>query len=280
MATVIGFGGKGSRRGSRSGRPATKSREQSLAEIFSLNVIPRLLVAHSNAAAPIASAFLPEDHGAESLALIALNEAAHVLLDRVESIMARGLAAEEVFVDLLAPAARWMGREWEEDRLDFIEVSMGLWRLQEVLRHIAVNTSRTGSGADRRRALFAPMPGDQHSFGAAMVQECFTIAGWDADLMLEASAPQIIETVAGQAFDLLGLTLSCDCRAERIAGLIRGVRTVSANPEIRVMIGGPMLRDQPNLMTFVGADGTAETATQAVKVAARLVNVASMAATA
>jgi methanogenic corrinoid protein MtbC1 len=182
-----------------------------------------------------------------------------------------------VFVDLLAPVARWMGEEWKEDRLSFIEVSMGLWRLQEVLRHISAGTSRDPGG--QGTALFAAMPGDQHSFGTAMVHECFVIAGWDAELILEATRQQLVEAVATSRIDLIGLTISSDCPVERIASLIRAVRSVSMNPNLCVMIGGRLPMENPNLVALAGADATAATAPAAVKLANRIVGANQMSAT-
>lgn len=279
MATVVGFGG---RRRKRRQPPSSQqgSAGSRVGEILSLGVIPRLLIAHASpAAAPASHHPLICEHDVERLVPVAINEPAHVLLEQVESIMRRGVVVEEIFVDLLAPVARLVGHEWEEDRLDFVQVSMALWRLQEVLRQIAANSTRADD-AGERSALFAPMPGDQHSFGTAMVHECFTLAGWDADLLVDASLQRIIETVAEQRYDLLGLTLSCDCNNDRLASLIRAVRSVSKNPHICVMIGGRLPAEQPNLVALSGADATAASAPAAVKAADRLVSMLRMAATA
>jgi methanogenic corrinoid protein MtbC1 len=239
-----------------------------------------MLVAHGNSPAQLNSRHdLIEAEDITSLAPIAIEEAAHVLLERVETIMQRGVSVEEIFVSLLAPVARHLGQEWEEDRLDFLQVSMALWRLQEVLRQVSANTTQ-GSLDQPRSALFAPMPGEQHSFGTAMVHECFTLAGWDADLLLEASLQRLIEMVAEHHYDLLGLTLSCDCNNERLASLIRAVRSVSKNSNICVMIGGRVPSEHPEMVALSGADGTAESAPAAVDAAERMVGLLRLAATA
>lgn len=272
MATVFGFGGTPEFQPAGAGRRRQSSTKKNLGEILSLGVIPRMLIAQAE---PIDEAVpgqpLIDRTDVEQLAPVALHEAAHILLDRVEAIMYRGASAEEVFVDLLAPIARWLGREWEEDRLNFVEVSMGLWRLQEVLRQIAASAPRADQGDGRKSALFAPMPGEQHSFGTAMLQECFTIAGWDAEMAIDASAQSLVQTVAERSFDLFGLTLSCDCPSNRLAGLIRTIRSVSRNPDLCIMIGGRATIEQPSLVALSGANATATSAPAAVKTATRLV---------
>lgn len=281
MATIIGFGGRRARNTAPERAGFSTRTTEKLGQILSLGVIPRLLMSQAK---PVAD---EPDEGAlvrpadvEQLAPIAVHEAAHVLLERVEAIMRRGVAAEEIFVDLLAPVARLVGREWEEDRLDFVQVSMALWRLQEVLRQVAANTTRAEETGAPRSALFAPMPGDQHSFGATMVHECFTIAGWDAELIVEASQPQLVEAVAERRYDLLGLTLTNDCSSDRLSALIRAVRSVSRNPHLCIMLGGRVPTDEPHLIALTGADATAATAPAAIKTAERLVGMMRMAATA
>jgi methanogenic corrinoid protein MtbC1 len=292
MATIIGFGGKRSRGAPDRGSPDRGSpdeawigqrparRRRTIGEVLTLGVIPRLLLSQDRPPAePAIGDPLISAQDIAQLAPIALNEPAPTLLDRVEAVMRRGVSAQEVFVDLLAPIARWMGEQWEEDRVDFVTVTMGLWRLQEVLRLVAGNTARADDPG-RRAALFAPMPGDDHSFGAVMVQECFDIAGWDTRLLVQPSQKALIDAVAARHFDLLGLTISCDCKVDRLLSLVHGLRSVSANPNLCIMIGGRVPAENPGLVALVGADGTASTAPEAVALADRLVHVTRMAATA
>jgi methanogenic corrinoid protein MtbC1 len=210
----------------------------------------------------------------ERVAELAVSLEAHRLLEVAESFLERGVPVESLFVDLLAPAARHLGRRWEDDRLDFVDVTMGLWRLQEVLRDIAARAPRFDSGLMRGAALFSPMPGDQHSFGAAMMHECFALAGWDAEMQGETTDGELLNLVGGRAFDLLGLTLSLDAHIERAPALIRAVRSVSMNPRICIMIGGSVCNADPTIAMLAGADGTAADAPGAVAAAERLVRAA------
>jgi len=209
-----------------------------------------------------------------AFAPLAIALEAHELLAEVEGYLAQGLSAERIFIELLAPAARHLGSEWTADRIDFLDVTMGLWRLQEVLREVA---ARAGPGAPPsadRRSLFSPFPGDQHSFGAAMIDECFTRAGWSSDLLTEPTRALLLARVAATDYDLVGLTVSCDCHIGQVSSLIVAVRNVSKNPNVRLLLGGRVLIEDPNLAHRSGADGTAATAVEALDLADRLLTVA------
>lgn len=205
-----------------------------------------------------------------AFAPLAVSLEAYELLAEVDTYLVRGFSTERVFVELLAPAARYLGAEWTADRLDFLDVTMALWRLQEVLREVAARSGRNIVPSLSRRVLFSPFPGDQHSFGAAMIDECFTRAGWNSDLLIEPTRPSLLARVAGAHYDIIGLTVSCDCHIAPLSSLIVAVRNVSRNPHLQVMLGGRVLIEDPDLAQRAGADGTAATAIDALALAERL----------
>jgi len=268
--------------GAHLGRGRFRSPEEALGRLIESEVIPRLLVAHSDplpAASHVAVTISSAE--VERFAPLVLASGAHEVLDIVEAYLRRGVSIEALFVELLAPAARWLGEGWEEDRLDFIDVTMGLWRLQEVLREIAASTPRNlDPGRPVRTALFAPMPGDQHSFGTAMVEQCFARAGWETELFVDQSRRKLLALIAAREFDLIGLTVSKDCLIDRLPSFVTTLRSVSKNPQVRVIIGGGVLTRNPGLLAFAGADATARTAITAVTTAETLFETAPCAVTA
>ncbi|WOE74533.1 cobalamin B12-binding domain-containing protein [Alterisphingorhabdus coralli] len=208
----------------------------------------------------------------EYFVLLALEGDARKLLDFVDSCLSTGSSVETIYVDLLAPAARRLGDYWDEDSVDFVDVTMGLWRVQEILRELTLHLPpKFEEGHGQRSALFSTMPGEQHSLGTLMVAECFQRAGWDADVLMEPTRSELTGKFANRYYDLIGLTVSLDCPTDAITNLIKAIRAVSTNPEIKVLLGGRVINDQPELVQLCGADGTADDAPSAVKVAEELV---------
>ena len=74
-----------------------------------------------------------------------------------------------------------------------------------------------------------------------------------------------------ESVDLVGLTLSRDCPSSAIVTLIRSMRAESANPHLKVLIGGRMVNSNPAIVAEVGADGTGADARAALDAAERLV---------
>ena len=245
-----------------------------LADIVEHHMIPRLMLAHSREK----TSPLVEDLGplspkfADEFAINLLDWDADRALREVEGLVKHGYGIQAIFLDLLAPAARKLGALWEEDRCDFVEVTMGLWRLQEVMREIAsrappIERSLRGPA----RALFSPMPGDQHGFGALMIDEVFARAGWESEALIDPQRRELLTVISQKSFDLVGLTITSDSPSSALQSLIRAIRTVSANPAARVMIGGRMVNANPEIAEEVGADGTAKDAFEALGVAERMI---------
>jgi len=246
--------------------------------IIESEIIPRLLMAHSGSDRPAKAKrsrpINPDD--ASRFAMLPLRLEAASLLEEVDAFIADGASVETICLDLLAPAARRLGEMWDNDECDFIDVTMGLWRLQEVMREIAARSpADLGGLAMPRSALFSPMPGDHHNFGTLMIEEVFSRGGWQSEALVKPERRELLDRLARQPFDLVGLTLARDCPSAALGNLIKAVRNVSANPNIIVLVGGRMINENPDIAVEVGADGTGSDALAALELADSLVKVSS-----
>lgn len=238
-------------------------------------IIPRLLLAHRGSDRAKDNVTSPIDIGtAERFAVAALRQEAYGLLVEVDALLARGHSVEAVFLEILAPAAHHLGNLWDADACDFVDVTMALWRLQEIVHELA---ARTPGAAERRsgerRALFAPLPGEQHGFGSLMVEEFFRRAGWTTASEPGASEADLNALVASRWFEIVGLTVSVAENVTRLPGVIAGLRAASRNPRLGVLVGGRVFIDHPDWANGCGADATALDARQAVLVAESLLDV-------
>ncbi len=242
--------------------------------IIESEIIPRLLMAHSGSETRIRPRLMrgitPDE--ASRFALLPLRLEAASLLEEVDAFIAKGASVETICLDLLAPAARKLGEMWEQDECDFLDVTMGLWRLQEVMREVAARAPVDFAGlALPYSALLSPMPGDHHNFGTLMLEEVFARGGWRSEALVKPERRELLDRLARQPFDLVGLTLARDCPSAALGNLIKAVRNVSANPHIIVLVGGRMINETPGIAEEVGADGTASDALAGLELANALV---------
>lgn len=225
-------------------------------------IIPRLMLAHRNPheclTQPVLTAAKvgPEDVTTFSRLVLAPDES--LARSCIELMRTRGISIEAIYVDLLAPVARHLGELWEQDLCDFTDVTMGLGRLQQILRELSGGLAEGGvQFHNGRRILLLPCPGEQHTFGLVMVGEFFRRAGWDvsggpAEVRLDAAS-----LVQGERFDVVGLSLAGDTHLVELGQCIRAVRQRSLNPDLVILVGGPAFLTHPEYLDQVQADAVA-----------------------
>lgn len=248
----------------------------SLARTIESEIIPRLMLAHRSMPDGLPRLLVddatigPADV-AEFSKLVLTTEIS-VVVAAVESLRERGIRAEALCLDLLAPTARHLGELWEADLCDFIEVTVGLGRLQQVLRELVPSLYEgVESGPSGHRILLAPAPGEQHSLGLLIVREFFRVAGWEVhggSTLVESEAKAMLHR---EWFDAAGLSVGSDCRLDDVAAFIRSIRAASRNQGIGILVGGPIFIKHPDYVDRVGADATAVDAPQAVARAEALI---------
>ena len=241
------------------------------------DIIPRLMMAHvvDGSMRPIEELSEIDSQDTQRFVTLPLKLEAPSLLEEVDRFLDQGVRVEDVFLDLLAPAARHLGEMWNNDECDFVDVTMGLWRLQEVMREISLRSPPSVSPReDTRSALFCPIPGDVHSFGAQMIEELFARAGWQSEVLLRPERRELLDHLARRPFDVIGLTVSRDSPVSALSSLIKAIRSVAINPHLSVLVGGHMINENPALVAEIGADGTGVDARAALKTAERLIDAA------
>lgn len=111
-----------------------------LARTIEAEIIPRLMLAHGGADPSAAQVTCemraPSSPEVVEFANLVLAQDARVARTWVEAVRARGASPETIFLELLAPAARRLGELWEADLCDFTQVTLGLWRIQQVVHEL------------------------------------------------------------------------------------------------------------------------------------------------
>jgi methanogenic corrinoid protein MtbC1 len=184
----------------------------------------------------------------------------------VEAVRNAGASLEVICLQLLAPAARELGLLWEEDECDFMQVTVGLCRLHQLLRELSPEF-RVDEAEPKmdRRILLAPLPGEQHTFGSTLVAQFLRRAGWEVWHEFPAKDTDILEVLRENWFAVVGLSISNDTRLDDVAKIITRIRCISRNRSVGILVGGPLLVAKPEVAALVGADATACDGKQAVE---------------
>jgi methanogenic corrinoid protein MtbC1 len=239
-----------------------------LGEAIQSEILPHLLTAHrefpENPAEPVSGTFnLAEIAAFVDLVVADDMEQVRAVADRV--IVQSG-GRDALINDLLGPAARLLGVMWERDTCDFMSVTLGVYRLDQIMRETALAGQMEPLGhAYENRILLLPAPGEQHSFGLGMVSDAFREGGWCVRSGPAVSRAQLARLVKDEWFDVIGLSVTTDRWLKGLPSCIRAVRKASCNPGVFIMVGGHAIISHSERTRFLGADAAAADARDALQ---------------
>ena len=250
-----------------------------LSKTIEAEIIPRLVMAHGHPPLPpSAPGVAPGEIDIPSFAELVLGKESGRAADVIQIYRERGVSLERVYLELLVPTARHLRHLWMNDEWGFAEITLGLWRLQQLLRDFSpAFCSDALAKSVGLRALLTPSPGEQHDighmmFGLVLAGEFFRRDGWDTWIEPDVANVAFIETIRTQWFDVVEFFASGDKKLDDLASTIRQVRRHSSNPDIGVMVCGPAFTERPELVLLVGGDAVVSDFSHEVLQARNVVN--------
>ncbi len=249
--------------------------DETLGDVIAGEVLPRLMLRHRNGssrkgrwstdpAAALSSKL------ADFADLVVRHET-DVAEAYVKYLLRRGLDLQTVLLQLLAPTARRLGQLWEADAIDFVDVTIGMSRLQTLIHRLTLPLAPPADRPDRR-LLLVPAPGEQHTFGLVMTSELFRREGWRVHGTASMEPRELTSLISSEWFDIIGFSLSCERLLEPLSSFIQVARRTSKNKSVRVMVGGGVFAQDAARLACVGADLIALDAREALVLAEKALN--------
>ena len=249
--------------------------QSSILSIIESEIIPRLLKAervdtsHLSLVPP--SRLMPSQTEIETFVELCISQDPDAAQAFVNRMLAEGLNTDHIFLELITPAARFLGTQWETDRMDFSQVTHGLVRLHAIAHEIgfAYQDGPLIRG-DVKRAMIASAPGSEHILGPTIVAEFFRKEGWQVVVEISPSANELVQAVSNEWFDTVGLSVSIEKQLTDLAMLVAKIKRFSRNPRVAVLLGGPIFTIRDLRAEDFGAGGICTNAKDAVSLAMSL----------
>ena len=197
---------------------------------------------------------------------------AHACLLSLEAALAQiehwrqsGHGLEDIYIHGLAPSARLLGHWWRCDIADFAQVTIGSSNLQRVLHRLSPEFCAPGADQPKGLSLLlATEPQSQHTMGAFMLAEFFRRHGWTVQLLSPHEGDDVLTCLRRDWYDAVALSVSSDRQLQSLALCLPRLRDVAPNPQLHVMVGGPMVLQAPEALQALGVDLAAADARQTV----------------
>ena len=197
---------------------------------------------------------------------------AHACLQSLEAALLQiehwrqgGQGLEDIYIHGLAPSARLLGHWWRCDIADFAQVTIGSSNLQRVLHRLSPEFCAPGADQPKGLSLLlATEPQSQHTMGAFMLAEFFRRRGWAVQMLTPHDGEDVLTHLRRDWFDAVALSISSERQLQSLARWLPGLRAASPNPQLHVLVGGPLALNDPQRLQAMGIEVSAGNARETV----------------
>lgn len=240
--------------------PQALDRRERVARLFSVladHIVPHLVQYHARS--PAVATMKPTEAEFEEFFGHLLEDHESGFVEAIRRMIGRGVSVESIYLDLLVPSAVRMGQRWVDDCSDFVAVTVAVGRLQALLRQFSSDfCSEADKSPAGRRILLAQPDDETHMFGLSVVAEFFRRDGWDVVGGVAGTGIDPVQRVRSEWFDAAGISVGSELKLPWLRERIEAMRQYSANPDLVIMVGGPLFSADPSRVQWVGADLTSD----------------------
>lgn len=171
-----------------------------------------------------------------------------------EELLRAGLTLHELYVDVLEAALREVGRRWEQNLISVAREHLATAVVQGVMPQLLPRVM-AAHAPPRGRAVVSGVEGERHQVGPAMVADVLTLHGWQVDFLgTDLPVAALVAQVREADASLLALSAATLPAVDGVRRAIEGVAAARLAP--RVIVGGRVFRQHPELVAQVGAAGS------------------------
>lgn len=158
-------------------------------------------------------------------------------------------------VDGYFPAvARFLGCGWAEDRTPFTDVTIGVARMQAILRQIGRGwTSNVEAGPQDSTVLMVLPDGEQHSFGAMVLTGQLRRQGISVRLEIGSPPGLLRQIVRQKHYDCAMISIGCEEKLDHGRKVVDALKGGS-DGRLHVAVGGAVLDRPVDILAATGAD--------------------------
>lgn len=169
-------------------------------------------------------------------------------------IKARRLPAERVVDIYLPAAARRLGNAWHEGELDILSTTVGIARLQAILRELgrAWRADCAAEPCDARVILAVPER-EQHTLGALIAAQQLRRLGVSVNMQLMAPPARVATLVADGSYEAVFVSMANRSNLDSCRKLVKSIRRAAPRP-VQIVLGGPMGVNEVGLCEEAGVD--------------------------
>ena len=209
--------------------------------------------------APLARAYL------QALLKGERHTATTLILDAVK----HGASVHDLYLHVFQSTQYEVGRLWQINQISVAQEHACTAATQLIMSQLYPYIF----GTEKTHGTFVAtcVSGDMHEIGARMLSDFFELEGWSTHY-LGANVPtqSIVQTLVEHRASVLAISATITYHVPAVEELIAAVRRHPECAGVKILVGGYPFKVAPDLWEKVGADGSANSAGEALSLAHRL----------
>lgn len=182
-----------------------------------------------------------------------------------------GVAVRELYLSVFQPVQREIGRLWQDNEISVAEEHYCTASTQALMAQFypqILSTPRVG-----RKVVVACVGNELHEIGTRMVADFFEMAGWDG-VYIGANTPAtaLTELVCRERPHLVALGVTMTYHLGTATKVVERLRGDERCTNVKILVGGYVFRQHPELWRTLNVDGCADDAAGAVETGNTLVS--------
>lgn len=172
----------------------------------------------------------------------------------VDAMHAAGLSDVDIVDRYIPETARRLGEKWHTDEMSFADVTIGVARLQAMVREIAVEWERSvESDPTAPCVLVVVRETEHHMLGASVLSSQFRRLGVAVRVVLCVSDDDVLAEAQSGEYDMIAISASSRENHFALRNLVGSLKEL-AGGDLKIAIGGSILDAHEDLRNIVGAD--------------------------
>lgn len=157
---------------------------------------------------------------------------------------------------IIHPAMYDVGILWEKDEISVAQEHLASAIVTRLLASITTRSSRTEK--NKGKLLITSSPNEFHQIGAWMISDVFELNGWDVRF-LGADTPknELFRLTRDFMPDVIAVSVTMPFNVDKAAEIISEIKNSEDLKTVKVLVGGRVFNDNPDLWKKIGADGFA-----------------------
>lgn len=156
----------------------------------------------------------------------------------IESLFPKNLTRRELCLDVLRPVADHLGELWLKDEAVFMSVRVATLRMEALLRATAEPVHPV-MRKTRRQAIFASVPGEDHTFGVQMAADLQRAKGWDIQAVINVGQADLLSQIVNSPAEILGLSIGSSSAMHGLYVTVAEVK--KQRPDMKILVSGALV---------------------------------------